>query len=194
MRISGSSCRNTVLKRYNKNVEGKRLRIILIFSVAILALALNSCALGNRLDIKPSAYNALKGRLNVILYGCNYNNDLETIAILYPEDGPYVFEPFAPDFNYRVIKGVPAKDALEQAQMFVGCHNAFHTARVSGLVDAKGETLGLEVRPLYLPFVFGMDEVLDVDYRIKDGKVIVKIRLLPSVERMRSDGGELDRN
>ena len=50
------------------------------------------------------------------------------------------------------------------------------------------------MRPLYLPFVFGFDDALDIDYRIIDGKVVVKIRLLPSVERMLMDGGSRDKD
>ncbi len=166
-----------------------RLRIILFLSVVAVALVANSCALGNRLDMKTAAGSDLTGSFDLILYGCTYYDDFETIAILAKEDGPYVFEPYAPDFNYRVIKGVPAKDALDQAQKFVNCHTAFHRAQLSRLFDAKGDTLGFEVRPLYLPFVFGIDDALDTDYRIKDGKVVVKIKLLPSIERMLSGGG-----
>jgi hypothetical protein len=168
--------------------------MILFFLVAAVALAANSCAMGNRLDMKTAAYSDLTGSFDLILYGCTYNNDFETVAILAKEDGPYVFEPYAPDFNYRVIKGVPAKDALDQAQQFVGCHTAFHKAQLSRLVDAKGDTLGFEVRPLYLPFVFGVDDALDTDYRIKDGKVVVKIRLLPSIENMLSGGSGRDKD
>lgn len=163
--------------------------MILFSLVAAVALAASSCALGNRLDIKTAAGSDLTGNFDLILYGCTYHDDFETIAILAKEGGPYVFEPYAPDFNYRVIKGVPAKDALDRAQKFVNCHTAFHSAQLSRLVDAKGDTLGFEVRPLYLPFVFGIDNALDTDYRIKDGKVVVKIRLLPSIENMLSGGG-----
>ena len=149
----------------------------------------SSCALGNRLDMKTAADSDLTGSFDLILYGCTYHDDFETIAILAKEDGPYVFEPYAPDFDYRIIKGVPARDALDQAQKFVNCHTAFHRAKLSRLVDTKGDTLGFEVRPLYLPFVFGIDDALDTDYRIKDGKVVVKIRLLPSIENILSGGG-----
>ncbi len=160
-----------------------------ILLVMAVALAASSCALGNRLEMKTAADSDLAGNFDLILYGCTYHNDLEALAILAKEGGP-VFEPYAPDFNYRVIKGLPAKDALSQAQKFVNCHNAFHRAQLSRLVDAKGDTLGFEVRPLYLPFVYGIDDALSADYRIEDGKVVVKIRLLPSVERMLSDGGD----
>ncbi len=171
-----------------------RLRKTLISFVMAVALAASSCALGNRLEMKTAVDSDLTGNFDLILYGCTYHNDLETLAILAKEGGPYVFEPYAPDFNYRVIKGVPAKDALGQAQKFVNCHNAFHRAQLSRLVDAKGDTLGFEVRPLYLPFVYGIDDALSTDYRIKDGKVVVKIRLMPSVERMLSDGGDRDKD
>ncbi|MFI5294410.1 MAG: hypothetical protein ACHQ0Y_05225 [Thermodesulfovibrionales bacterium] len=163
--------------------------MILFSLVAAIALAASSCALGNRLDMKTAADSDLTGSFDLILYGCTYHDDFETVAILAKEDGPYVFEPYAPDFNYRVVKGVPAKDALDQAQKFVDCHTAYHRAQLSRLVDAKGDTLGFEVRPLYHPFVFGVDDALDTDYRIKDGKVVVKIRLLPSIENMLSGGG-----
>jgi hypothetical protein len=76
------------------------------------------------------------------------------------------------------------------ARKFVGCHTAFHRSQLGELVDAKGDVLGYELRPLYLPFVFGFDDVLDTDYRIKDGKVVIKIRLLPSVEKMLSGGSD----
>lgn len=173
---------------------GSRLGTILFSSIVAVALAASSCALGNRLDMKTAVDSDLTGSFDLILYGCTYHDDLETIAILAKEGGPYVFEPYAPDYNYRVIKGVPAKDALDQAQQFVNCHNAFHSAQLSRLVDAKGDTLGFEIRPLYLFFVFGFDDALSTEYRIKDGKVVVKIRLLPSVERMLSDGGGRDKD
>jgi hypothetical protein len=171
-------------------MKSKRLRDVCIIFLSVLAMALGSCALGNRLDIKSTTESSVKGSYTLILYGCTYQDDLETIAILAKEGSPYVFEPFAPDFNYRTIKGVPAKEALEGARKFVGCHTGFHRAQLGELVDAKGDSLGFEVRPLYFPFVFGMDDVLDTDYRIKDGKVVVKIKLLPSVGKMLSGGSE----
>jgi hypothetical protein len=165
-------------------------RVMYIIWMAVLAMTLGSCALGNRLDIKSTAESTVTGNYTLILYGCSYQDDLESVAILAKEGGPYVFDIFAPDFNYRTVKGVPAKEALEVARKFVGCNPAFHRAQLGELVDAKGDVLGYEIRPLYLPFVFGIDDVLDTDYRIKDGKVVVKIRLLPSVEKMLSGGSE----
>ncbi len=170
-------------------MEMTKQKMILFLLVAAMAIMVSACALGNRLELKTASGSDLTGNFNVIFYGCNYSDDLETIVILSREDSPYVFEPFAPDFNYRVFKGIPANDALKAAREFVACHTAFHKSQLSRLVDSRGETLGFEVRPLYYPFVLGFDDVLDTDYRVKDGKVVVKIRLLPSVIRMLGGGG-----
>jgi hypothetical protein len=187
--ISVTSCLITVQKKsYNKAMKGKRSIIILIFSIAVLSFTSSSCTFGNRLQIKAAAESDLTGNFDLILYGCNYHDQFDTLAILVKEDGPYGFEPFAPDFNYRIIKGLPAEDAMDQAQKFVNCNTAFHTSRLSMLVSPTGDTLGFEVRPLYLPFVFGVEDALDTAYWIKDGKVLVKIRLLPSIEHMLSGG------
>lgn len=172
----------------------KKLRNIFFIVATALALLASSCSLGNRLEMKTASVSDLTGNFNVIFYGCNYNNDFETVAILAKEDSPYPFEPYAPDFNYRVVKGIPASEALREAGDFVDCNSSFHKPLLSKLVDAKGETLGFEVRPLYHPFTLGFDDALNIDYRIKDGKVVVKIRLLPTVERMLSDGGSRDKD
>jgi hypothetical protein len=138
--------------------------------------------------MKSAVESDVTGDYRLILYGCNHYDDLETIAILDKEGDPYVFEPFAPDFKYRVKKNVPAKEALKEAEGFVDCHNAFRKAQLSRLVDAKGETYGFEVRPLYMPFVFGMEDVLHTDYRVEGDKVIVRIWLARPAEEMTGSG------
>ena len=175
-------------------MDVKKLKIIFCIASIALALLTSSCSLGNRLEMKAASVSDLTGNFNVIFYGCNFNGDFETVAILAKEDSPYPFEPYAPDFNYRIVKGIPANVALSGAMDFVNCHSSFHKPLLSKLVDAKGETLGFEVRPLYHPFAFGFDDAINIDYRIKDGKVVVKIRLLPAVERMLSDGGSRDKD
>ena len=89
------------------------------------------------------------------------------------------FEPYAPEFNYRVIKDLPAKEALQKAEQFVDCNSSYKSSRLTGIVDQAGHILGYEVRPLYF----------------RDGRVRVSIRLNSSVERHLNDGGgDRDRN
>jgi hypothetical protein len=161
----------------------------LILFLAVFSFTASSCSLGNRLAMKSAAEQDVTGTFRLILYGCTHYDDLETIAILDKEGDRFAFEPFAPDFIYRVKKGVPAKAALSEAKQFANCHNAFGRTQLSRLVDASGETLGFEMRPLYMPFVFGVEDVLRTDYRIEDDKIIVTIRLAGSVEETPDNRG-----
>jgi hypothetical protein len=130
------------------------------------------------------------GAFTLVLYGARYSNDLETIAFLDKEGDEYEFEPYAPEFDYKVKKGVSGADALREARKFVRFHNAFWRSQLSKILDKKGNTIGYEVRPLYLPFVYGGDDLLEVNYEIKGGKVIAYIRLTPQVFNNRFFSGD----
>ena len=151
-----------------------------------------SCAPGIRLNTRLQD-SEIKGSYTVIYYGCNYFNDLETIAFLDKEDGEYNFEPYASDFKYRVNKGVSAEEAIATAIKFVNCNTSFSRVQVSSILAPNGETIGYEVRPLYRPFAYGFDDVLYTNYWLKDGKVVIYVRLLPSIQMMLQDGGESHR-
>jgi len=150
-----------------------------------------SCTPGIRLNTQ-GYYSAVTGTYNVIFYGCNYLNDLQTIAFLDRADDRFTFEPFAPAFNYRVKKGVDANEALTEAYNFVNCNTSFRSAQLSRIMAPNGETLGYEVRPLYSPITYGVEDVLDIDYRLKDDRVVITIRLVPSVERLLQHGSGAD--
>jgi hypothetical protein len=156
--------------------------ICMISFIVILAL-LSSTTLvhAEYLKTKEAKTEEVTGSFILILYGGTYSTDLETIAFLDKEGDQYEFEPYAPEFNYKIKKGVIAGDALNEAKKFVSFHNAFWRSQLSRILDEKGNTIGYEVRPLYRPFVYGRDDLLEVYYRIKDGKVIVYIRLVPEI-------------
>ncbi len=135
----------------------------------------------------------ITGTFGMILYGGRFLDDVETIAILDLEGDGYKLEPFAPDFDFRIKKGVSAKEAFEQAQKFVSFHNAFWRSQLSRIMDNKGNTIGYEIRPLYLPFYFGASDIFDVYYWLKEnGRVKVTIKLIPFVEKLRLPGGDSD--
>ncbi len=162
--------------------------VCLILFVSLLGCS--STLLKNRVIIEPLKDSNIQGTVNLILYGANHANDLETIAILDKTGDGYEFEPFAPDFRYRIKKNIPSIEALKEAEKFVSWHNSFQNIRFSKILDEKGIAIGYEVRPLYLPFTFGVSDVLDVDYRIKGNKVVIIIRLINSVEKMLYNGGD----
>ena len=133
----------------------------------------------------------IKGIFTLILYGGGYLDDLETIAILDTEGDPYVFDPFAPDFDYRMKKGMSAPEAYKEAAKFVNFHPSFWRSQLSRIIDKEGKVMGYEVKPLYRPIAFGVSNVLDVNYWLKEkGRVKVTIRLIPSIDKNRLPGGD----
>jgi len=158
--------------------------ICLFFISAIIFFSVNHAfALSEHLRTEEVKEDDVKGVFTLILYGARDINDIETLAILDLEGDQYTLEPYAPDFDYKVKKGLSEKTALNEAYKFIGYHNAFLRPQLSKIIDDKGNTIGYEVMPLYLPFVFGRSNVLEVDYWLRDGKVKVTIRIIPSIER-----------
>lgn len=157
------------------------------FAVISLLLTIISCAPGIYLKTERAKVTEISGMYTLILYGGRYSNDIETIAILDKEDDKYTFEVYAPEFDYKIKQGVPAKEALEEAGKFIRFHHSFWQFRLSRIIDPTGNTIGYELRPLYYPPDFGYTDVLDVLYVIKDSKVIVTISLIPEVRRMLFD-------
>jgi hypothetical protein len=162
----------------------------MLFTVFLLcALSFISCTPGIRLNTQAAQDSQVAGTYTVIFYGCNFLDDLETIAFLDKEGDQYTFVPFAPAFNYRVKKGIDARDAVAEATRFVGCNTSFSHAQLSRIIAPDGGTLGYEVRPLYHSFTYGVSDVLSTDYRIKGDKVVVTIGLVPSVQKMLENSG-----
>jgi len=129
------------------------------------------------------------GTFTLILYGGSYSRDVENLALLDLEGDPYTLEPYAPEFDYRVIRGLSAKDALDLAEHFLSSQYAFRRSLLSRILDSSGKTIGYELKPFYDPLTVGLTDVLDVSYEPrKDGKVRVYIRLNPSVQRQISGG------
>jgi len=147
-----------------------------------------SCAPGMHLDTRNATGADVTGTYRVIYFGCNFFNDLETIAFLQKEDSRYVFEPYAPDFQYRVAKGVPAEEAIASAEKFVKCSGSFLRPEMSSVLAPDGSILGFEVRPLHIPLTYGIEDVLQTNYYIKGEKVLIAIKLVPEIAKMLQGG------
>lgn len=133
------------------------------------------------LKTEKASADEITGLFTLVMYGGRHINDLETAAFLDKEGDQYEFEPYAPEFDYKIKKGIQAEEALKQAKKFVSFHNAYWHSQLSRILDEKGNTIGYELRPLYYPFVYGRDDLLEIYYRIKGNKVIVEIRLTPDI-------------
>jgi hypothetical protein len=166
-----------------------KLKNVLFFLFVLPALSCIACTPGIRLNTQASQDSQVTGTYTVLFYGCNYLDDLETVAFLDKEGDKYSFEPYAPDFNYRVKQGLDANDALAEAGRFVGCNTSFSRSQLSRIIAPDGDTLGFEVRPLYHSFTYGVNDVLNIDYRLRGDNVVITIRLAPSIEKMLESSG-----
>ena len=177
-----------------KYYRGGLRRIVYFFAISLLSLTFSSCMLtrGNHLRIEAAKPSEVTGIYTLYLYGCRYPDDLENVALLYREGGPYAIEIYAPDSRYKVKTGLPAEEALKQAEQFVKCNVHYQDTRFSKIPDPAGNIIGYEVRALYPPIRYGMYDVLDVQYVAGDNKVVVYIKLDPAVEMQLRDGGDRD--
>lgn len=167
----------------------KALTSLLIF---VNALFFTGChpAVQNPVKIENARREDITGIFTLVLYGKSHANDIETVAILDIEGDGFTFSPDAPEYYYKIRKGIPAREALQDAIEFVNWHRAFHRVQISRIVDSRGAVLGYEVRPLYDPLAFGVFDVLDIGYRLTDSTVMVDVKLIYIVERqLHNDGG-----
>ena len=154
--------------------------------IAFAAASVGCAATGKRIQTEPLKAGDTSGVFNLILYGGNYGNDLETAAFLDREGDSYNFDIYAPEFNYRTIKGLTFEEGLRKAEEFVSLNTSFHQFKLSSIIYDKSLVIGYEVRPLYLPFTYGTDDVIDIWYAAKGNKVVVTIRLKPFVKKLKS--------
>ena len=155
--------------------------MVTLMPLLLLSVCISLADAARYLKTVEAKDQEVTGTFTLILYGGRHINDLETIAILDKEGDQYEFEPYAPEYDYKVKKGVTAGDALSEAKKFVSFNNDFWRSQLSRILDDRGNIIGYELRPLYHPFVYGRDDLLEVYYRVKDGKVIAYITLIPEV-------------
>lgn len=188
------SARSALVERakgwYNEGM--RRSSIVYLLCAALWALSAAGCG-----GLAPSPIRTadlqraeVTGAYTVILYGGRYGDDLESVAILDKEGDQYAIEPYAPAFDYAVMKNVPAQEALARASRHIGWHSNVARSQMLEIVDSRtGALIGYELRPLYMPLAYGASDVLDIDYWMQGDRVMVSVRLIPRIERMRRDGG-----
>ena len=166
-------------------LKGLRLSLVIWFIVLSL-LPLQACAPGKALRTDVATSSDVQGTYTLILYGGNYSDDLETAAFLDREGDRYTLEPYAPDFVFRTRKGLPFDRALKEASEFIRSHPDIRGEQFRSIKDLKGEIVGFELRPLYLPLTFGTDDVLDVNYWLKEDRVLIFVKLKPFLEKRKN--------
>lgn len=167
--------------------------VVIAMTLVWLMVAVSSCSMGGYLKTESAAEQEITGVYTLILYGAGSANDLRTFAIL-AKEGDHLpsFEVFAPEFNYKVVTGVSAKEAVERAEKFVSFHHDFWKIQLSRIVDDKGDAIGYEMRPLYRSLGANQLDIFELNYRMSAGKVIVYIEDYEYPDtRLPFDGGRM---
>jgi hypothetical protein len=70
------------------------------------------------------------------------------------------------------------------ADKFVSWHSSFVRTQTSKILAPSGEIIGYEIRPLYMLTTFGKEDVMYVDYLLKEhNRIEVHIHLDHDVEK-----------
>ena len=171
-------------------------RVLLSVLTLSLLLALFACAIGKQLSTVPASQTGLNGMFTVYLYGCRFPADIKNAAFLINEGAKYPFKIFDLDTSYKIIRNVPAEQALRQAREFLLCS----THRVTGtslkrISDTESGTFGYEIKPQYFAIEFGTPDVLTISYALHNGIVRAYIRYQPGVESaIENPGGDDSRD
>lgn len=160
--------------------------------MGVLLASLIACVPGTALHSRPNRSGDLReGPYTLFLYGCSNNQSIENTVVLAPEGGKHPLSVYGPVFGYKVKQGLPAREALREAEQFLQCSVFYRKAQLRSITDASGSVIGYELRPLYSRIDFGTEDVLLVDYRqMEDGRVVVYIRLDPRIERQIDHDGK----
>lgn len=156
-----------------------------LFALVIVAISLfQGCSAGKRLTTQEMSPVAPSGEYSLLLFGCRYPDDILSVAFLDKEDDPFHFDIYAPDYDFNVLNGVPAVDALGRAENFIRCSFHYQQTQLREIVGPEGGVIGYEVRPLYSPLRYGTLDVMNINYYLRGNDVIIYIRLDPRVEAL----------
>ncbi len=168
----------------------KYLKYYIIVLIILIPLTPEVSGFDGRLKTVEADPRDISGNFTLIAYGGRYADDIETVAFLDKEGDGYTLIPYAPDFDFRIKKGLSGEEAFKESKNFVSFHPAFWRLQIRRIISINGETIGYEIKPLYLPFYFGFSDIIDIYYWLKkEGEVKVMIKLLPAIERMKYHGG-----
>jgi hypothetical protein len=164
--------------------------ILYLLSLSCHPFTGNALSIAKPLNTVSADPTEVKGTFTVILFGGAYHDDLETVAFLDIAGDQYTLEPFAPDFDFVIKKGLSAEEALTVAGKFVSFHPSFWKTQLTEIISPGGDIVGFELRPLYLPFVYGKSDVLDIYYwPKKEGKIKVTVTIIPSLKSLKFNPG-----
>jgi hypothetical protein len=152
-------------------------RIYILTTIAILILILSmSCATGRYLKTETARETDIGGAFTLFLYE---DDNRTNVAIFDIEGDDYTFEIYESNYHYTVEKSVSSEQAVKKAVQ----HIASQKRKMRKILDG-GNTVGYELRPLYHTLLrYGTSDIINVDYRVSDKKVLVTIEMKRAVRK-----------
>ncbi len=160
--------------------------------ITAFLLLLGSCVGGEYVRTEGlETTEGVSGAFRLILFGGAYLHDFEAVAVLDLEGDGYRIVPHAPAHRYSVSEGLDARTAFAKARHFALDQMKSNGVLLKRVLDMEGAAIAYEVRPLYQAFAFGLRDIMDVSYYLREGgEVRMVVRLRDEVDRMRDEEGE----
>jgi hypothetical protein len=158
-------------------------RFVLAVSIMLISFISSGCGGGKFLKTQDVQSNeTINGLYTLILYHDGSNEGLKTIAFLQAQGEGYSLVPYAPDYEYAVMRNIGGKEALQKAFAWIRDNPLYKEYEIRKILSPTGKTIGYEVRPLYDPLAHGISNVMTVSYLLGDkGIVQMHIDLLEKV-------------
>jgi hypothetical protein len=163
-------------------------RMFVLFAVALFVFSFVSSAGAAGLKTARADASEVQGTFTLMLYGCSSGLDVNNVAILKKEGGADAFKIDAPLSEYVVKAGLDGREALAQAEKFLGCSAELDHTQLAKIMGPGGEILGFEVKPQYEIGRFGEPDVFATRYTWKDGSVTARIIPDPDITRAIESG------
>jgi hypothetical protein len=151
----------------------RNLSLIIVASLLTVSF---SCSTVKHLKTERVNETDISGPFTLFLYS---EYEEMKVAILDIEGDQYTFEMSGSPYNYDVFKGIGAEAAIKSAVEFISSQRNHWT----NIVAPDGSVIGYDFRAIYNRFQYGIPDILEVEYRIEDKKVIASIDFKHTIKK-----------
>src|SRR5574342_1016325 len=97
------------------------MQILFVSAALIVIFTIQGCSFGTQLRTESADPNGIEGTYDLFTYGCRYPTDIEHAAFLIAPEKAGMVELYVPDTSCKVKRGIPADQALAEADTHVRC-------------------------------------------------------------------------
>jgi hypothetical protein len=157
-------------------------RFVYLLILLILPAVLAGCV--TALKTAPAKQiSEEKGQFNLIYLVSSKRDDVRNAIVLDRLGDEYRFVPDVRDFDYEILQDISIDEAVNEANIFFRSFPYTVGGDVKSINDNEGNIVGYEFRPYYDIKLYGILDILDIDYTTKADKrvyidIAVKLNLI----------------